>query len=160
MKFINFSVDQRLPQKLILKHLSYILFWIFGLAIFLFRLDTAFIFFASFELFQYRFYHSSDLFIRVISLDNKSTLVLYFSFFLLSLPIIILVYSQMDSFLWENLHFPLLYKFYFQDNSELQEKYYDSNCCDNFSASPFDGELSMAKRLFTIIFFILVFFIL
>jgi len=40
MKFINFSVDQKLPQKLILKHLSYILFWILGLAIFLFRIDT------------------------------------------------------------------------------------------------------------------------
>ena len=40
MKFINFSVDKKLPRKLIFKHIFYILFWILGLAIFLFRLDT------------------------------------------------------------------------------------------------------------------------
>ena len=40
MKFINFFVDQKLPQKLVLKHLSYVVLWILGIAIFLFRLDT------------------------------------------------------------------------------------------------------------------------
>lgn len=40
MRFLNFSLDKKLPKKLLLKHFSYVLFWIFGLGIFVFRIDT------------------------------------------------------------------------------------------------------------------------
>lgn len=40
MKFLNFSLDKKLPKKLLLKHFSYILFWILGLGIFVFRIDS------------------------------------------------------------------------------------------------------------------------
>ncbi len=40
-KFINFKFDSGLPKKLLLKHCLFSLFWVFGIAIFVFRVDTS-----------------------------------------------------------------------------------------------------------------------